>query len=115
MAAQNGTIVLKGLKTGKTYFLSAYFPDATATALTFNPAGLAGSTSPADYRAPEDCVLTDYSLTAAPTAVGMVLKVNGALVNGGAFMHAQQLAANPNRPKIQIGIKGGDFISALQY
>ena len=67
MAAQNGTMVLVGAS-GRVYTVDLYLPDATATKLTFNPAGLAASTSNASYRVPENCNLVDISVGAAPTA-----------------------------------------------
>ena len=82
MTASAGTAVLIG-KSGRVYSVDLYIPDATGTFLTFNPSGLAGSSSPSDYRIPEDCVLTDVTTATAPTAVGGTLKVNSGVVNGG--------------------------------
>jgi hypothetical protein len=102
-------------KSGRTYSIDLYIPDATATALTFNAAGLAASTSPTTYRVPEDVAIVDLSIAAAPTAVGAALNVNGAVANGCALRWANQLASLSNRAKVKIAVAGGDFIGFTQF
>jgi len=114
MAASAGTMVLVG-KSGRVYSVDLYIPDATGTLLTFNPSGLAASTSPNDYRLPEDSVLIDVTTAAAPTAVGGTLKVNSGVVNGGTFRWADRLNTLSNRAKYAIPVRAGDFISVLQH
>ena len=115
MAATAGSIVMLGKQSGRTYTVDVYIPDAVATALTFNAAGLAASTSPASYRVPEDVTIIDVSIGTAPTAVGATLNVNGALVNGGTLRWANQLQTLANRAPLKIGVKGGDFIGYGQF
>jgi hypothetical protein len=114
MAAQAGTVVLVG-QSGRTYTLDLYVPDAVATNLTFNPAGLAASTSPSSWRAPEKVTIVDVSIGTAPTAVGCTFQANYTPINGATIRWANQLAANPNRPKLRVGLNAGDIISALQF
>ena len=102
-------------QSGRTYSVDLYIPDAVATLLTFNPAGLAATTSPSTWRAPEPCTIVDVSTPAAPTAVGATLTANGANVNGGTIRWANQLAANPNRMRLNLPIAGGDFVGGLQF
>jgi len=113
MAAQNGTMTLVG-KSGRTYTVDLYIPDAVATQLTFNPTGLAASTSPSNLRIPEDCIIYDIS-GVAPTAVGFTISVNSGVVNGGVLRWANQLATLSNRQKLKIPLKAGDIITALQF
>lgn len=115
MAASAGTMVLLGQKTGKVYTVDLYIPDATATKLTFNSAGLAASTSPATYRIPEDCNIVDVSIGTAPTAVGAALSVNSGVVNGGAIRWANQLQTLATRLKLKIPLRQGDFIEWTQF
>lgn len=115
MAATNGTLFLVGKQTRRTYSIDLYIPDAVATDVTFNPAGLAASTSASTFRVPEDCVIVDLSAIAAPTAVGATLGINGAVANGGTVRWNNQLASLPNRGKLSIGVRGGDFISLRQF
>lgn len=114
MAANAGTIVLVG-SSGRTYTVDAYVPDLAATFLTLNSSGLAATTSPATWRAPENCLLKDVSIGTAPTAVGAILQLNNASANGGTIRWANQLAANPNRMKLNVPIRAGDFLSFLQF
>ncbi len=113
MAAQNGTLTLIG-KSGRTYTVDIYIPDAVNTQLTFNPSGAAASTSPSTFRVPEDCVIYDIS-GAAPTATGFVMYNNSGAVSGGALRWANQLATLSNRQKLKIPLRAGDIISALQF
>lgn len=114
MAASAGTAVFLG-KSGRVYSIDLFIPDAVATLLTFNTAGKAVVTSPANYRVPEDCVLTDVTTATAPTAVGGALKVNSGVVNGGTFRWADRLNTLSNRAKFAIPIAKGDFVSILQH
>lgn len=115
MAAVNATLVLKGLRTGKTYSIDVYAPDATGTLFTFNSSGAAASTSNTTYRAVEDCIISDISVTAGPTATGFVWTANGNVIPGGALRWANQLTSLPNRTVLAIPIKSGDFIGATQF
>lgn len=115
MAATAGTLFLVGKTTRRTYTVDLYIPDAVATDLTFNPAGLAASTSAATFRVPEDSVIVDVAIGTAPTAVGATLNVNGAVANGGAIRWANQLATLANRGKLSLGVRAGDFIGFRQF
>jgi hypothetical protein len=115
MAASAGTLVLMNGQTGRIYSVDLYVPDATATKLTFNSAGLAASTSPNTYRIPENCKIVDISIAAAPTAVGAALSVNSGVVNGGAIRWANQLSTLATRMKLNIPLNAGDFIEYTQF
>jgi hypothetical protein len=115
MAAQNGTIFLLGLETGRTLNVDIYLPDAVATAWTFNPAAAAVAGSPASYRLPEKCVLRDVSMATAPTATGCFVTKNGNPIIGSALRYTNQLAALPNRAQMSIVFEKGDFIGATQF
>jgi len=113
MAAQAATFTFVG-RSGQTYTVDAYVPDAVATKLTFNPSGLAASTSTDYWKAPEDVVLIDVS-GAAPTAVGATLTKSGALYTGKTFRWANQLATLANRQKMNVPFPAGEMIGALQF
>lgn len=114
MAANAGNIVLLGAS-GRTYSVDTYVPDAVATYLTLNASGLAGAGSPTHYTSLEPCTLVDMSIAAAPTAVGAILQVGDASVNGGTVRWANMLAANPNRPRLRVPLPAGVQISFLQF
>jgi len=115
MAATAGSLVLLDKKSNRTYTVDLYIPDATATALTFNPAGLAGTGSPATYRVPSDVKIIDVSIGTAPTAVGATLNINGAPVAGGTLRWANQLQTLANRARLSLDIRAGDFIGYTQF
>ena len=114
MAATAGTLLMQG-KSGRTYSVDVYIPDATGTLLTFNPAGLATTTSQNTFRVPEDVVIYDVSIGTAPTAVGVALNINGAVKNGAALRWANQLQTLANRAKISIPVQAGDFLGGVQF
>jgi len=114
MAASAGTAIIQ-TKTGKVISVDLFIPDAVATLLTWNPSGLAASTSPADYRLPEDGVLIDVTTATAPTAVGGTLRRNSGVVNGGTFRWADRLNTLSNRARFAIPMRAGDFLSILQH
>ncbi len=114
MAASAGTLILRG-KSGRTYHIDTYVPDAVATSLTFNPTGLSGTGSSATWRAPEDCAVTDWSVVTGMTAVGFNLQVNNNSVVGGSIRHATNLNTLATRTPLFIPVNKGDFISGLQY
>lgn len=115
MAATNGTLLLRNIKTGQTLTIDLEVPDATATNIHFNPSGLAASTSPASYTVPWDCLIEDVSVAAAPTAVGCIWQSGYTNINGATLRWSQQLSSLPNRPKLRIPLAGGTILSAVQF
>ena len=67
MAATVGTIQAVGLQSGQGYSIDCAIPDAVATLWTFDSGAGATTTSDAFYIFPEDVVITDVSMAAAPT------------------------------------------------
>jgi len=114
MAAQQATLTLVG-KSGRSYSVDVHAPDAAGTQICFNPSGAAASTSPSSFRVPEDCLIFDVAIAASPTATGVVLYNNSGAIMGGALRYANQLVTLANRQKLNIPLRGGDFISGLQH
>jgi len=114
MAAQQATLTLL-LANGETYTVDIHAPDAASTALRFNTAGPAASTSADNVRVPMDCTIIDFSIAASPTATGFTISNNSGVLNGGVLRYANQLAANPNRQRLNIKLKGGDILTGLQF
>ena len=114
MVASAGTLYAVG-KSGRHYVIDTYIPDAVATRLTFNPSGLALSTSATNWRAPEELVITDFSLTTAPTAVGFVVLIDEAIKNGASIRYSNQLVANQKKMPLRITVPAGKEIGGLQF
>ena len=114
MAATNGTLVAVGAS-GQTYQVDMYIPDAVATKATFNPSGLAASTSTDYWKAPEPCMIVDVVAVAAPTAVGATVTLSGALYTGKTIRWNNQLASLATRMKLKIPINAGEQVGLLQF
>lgn len=112
MAAQIGTMTMVN-RAGRSYQVDMYIPDAAGGLLGFNPTGAAASTSPTTFRVPEDVIVTDVSVAAAPTATAVAINVNGAAIVGGVIRYANVLNTLPYRVPLRIPVKGGDFIGGL--
>jgi len=114
MAAQNGSLYLIGLKSGKSYNVDVYLPDAAGTYLTFSLVGAASSTSANFLVLPEDCQVFDLSMTTAPTATNCTLYADNAPVTGGVIRYANQLTSLPNRQRFNIRLPKGAQFQAIQ-
>lgn len=114
MAAQNGSLTLVGLQSGKTYIVDVYLPDAASTYWTFNPTGPASSTSSNQYRLPEDCQIFDFSVTTSPTATNVSVIADNTPIVGGVIRYANYLAANPNRQRLNLKLPKGVLLQGFQ-
>lgn len=114
MAAQNGSLVLVGLRSKKTYNIDVYLPDAASTYASFNANGPAASTSKDWFVVPEDVQLYDFSLTTAPTATNATLIIDNATQYGTVIRYANQLTSLPNRQRFNITIPKGSQMQLLQ-
>jgi len=113
MAASNGSLTMLG-KTGKTYIIDVYAPDAVGGQWGFSANGSAGATSPTQFRVPEQCVITDFSIATGTTAVGVVINQNNASIQGGVLRFANFLNTLNSRPALRIPLNSGDFIGGIQ-
>lgn len=114
MAAQNGSLLMIGLKSGKSYNVDCYFPDAAGTYVTFSLIGAASSTSSNFLVLPEDVQIYDLSLTTSPTATNQTLYADNAPVLGGVIRYANQLTSLPNRQRFNIRLPKGAQFQAIQ-
>lgn len=114
MAASNATLNIRG-KSGRTWSIDAYVPDAVATFIGFNATGLSGTASPTSFVVPEDGIIVDWVAVAAPTAVGFNIQLNSASMPGYTLRHANQLCTLAKRQELYLPVKQGDILSALQF
>lgn len=115
MAATAGTMKFIGVNSGEAYTVDLYIPDAVSTEITFEGVGLAGTTSKTYWVPPEDVVLTEISVAAAPTAVGAVMVFDGSPVKNRTFRHANQLATLASRLTHKLLIPAGTQFGAKQF
>jgi len=114
MAASNATLNIRG-KSGRTWSIDVYVPDAVATFAGFNATGLSASTSPTTFIVPEDGVIVDWVAVAAPTAVGFNIIRNSASQPGYTLRHANQLCTLAKRQEIYLPVNAGDQLQVLQF
>lgn len=114
MGASAGSLVAVG-RSGRTYAVDLYIPDAAAGSVTFNPSGLAGTGSLTYWRVPEDITITDVSVITGMTAVGAIFLANGAVMNGGAIRYPVHLNTLNNRPRLAIPVAAGTLLGALNF
>lgn len=115
MAASAGNMEFVSVATGEKYIVEAYIPDAIATQFTFATIGLAATTSPVYWAAPEDVVLTAVNVAAAPTAVGGTITFDGSPVKNHTFRHALSLATLANRQGHKLFVPAGTQVGVLQF
>lgn len=112
MAATAGTIFAKGMRTGTTYAIDVYVPDAVADVLRFDSGAGAGSTSAVDYAFPEDVVIYDASFAAAPTATRVRITGNG-VPSANTIRYGSYAYNLNNRPLMNIKVKAGTRIGGV--
>lgn len=110
MAAELASMILLQ-KNGTTIVLDCQVPDAVASSVTFTATSKAAATSPASFRVPEACVITDFSILTGTTCTGMNLLVNGTSIPV-QIRFANYLNTLSFRPALRIPLAKGDFLSA---
>lgn len=115
MAASAGTMFIEAVDDGAVFKIDLYQPDAVATKICFSNIGLAASTSPDYWSAPEDCILTDISVVTGATAVGGTLTFDGAPVPNQAFRWSNQLNTLATRGRTKWFIPKGTQVGILQF
>lgn len=111
---QYGQFTFRGVRSGKSYSVDAYFSDVAAALVRFDAGSGASSTSPTEWVCPEDVVLRDYTIV-----TGMVdtLKVQLQRNNnptGDVLRYALHLTTLANRPGLNIGYRAGSNFRATQ-
>ena len=113
-AAQNGIFTFVGRQSGRVFTVDAYFSDAAAALVTFNPSGLAVAGSPPYWRSPEAVVLVDFAVHTGMTETGCVMTEDSAVKNGAVLKYVPFLDTIANRPKLNIPFNQGSLIGATQ-
>jgi len=113
MAATTASLQAVGLQTGQSYNVDCAVPDAVATQWTFDDGAGATTTSPAWYSFPEDVMLIDISMAAAPTATRGRITSNG-VPSGNVIRYVSHLYSLNNRPRIGVKVKAGNRVGIVQ-
>lgn len=111
---QYGTMVFKGLRTGKTYVKDIYVSDVANALLTFDVGAGAGASSPDFITFPEDVILTDYSQVTGTADTTKIRLTRDGIPSGNLLRYTIHLTSLNNRPVLAFGVKAGSRFSAIQ-
>lgn len=110
-----GTMMLRGLASGKTYAVDFYIADVANNQVRFDSGSGAGTGSLQYWKVPEDCVLFDMSLATGPTVIfSLVPTADGAIIPGVRMRIANFLNTLAFRPTLAVGFKRGTNMGALE-
>jgi len=110
-----GTMMLRGLASGKSYAVDTYIADVSNSAVRFDSGSGASATSLQYWKVPEDCVLYDMSLATGPTVIfKLVLTSDGAVIPGINLRIANFLNTLAFRPTLAVGFKRGSNLGAIE-
>jgi hypothetical protein len=114
-AARYGTMMFKGLQTGRTYAVDIYISDVLAAPVTWDNGSGATATSLVYWKAPENVMLYDFSIATGLTdTTNIVTTSDGAQVPNSRLRHANFLNSIATRPALQISFRQGSNIGAIQ-
>lgn len=114
-APRYGTMMFKGLTTGRTYAVDVYVSDVTAGAVTFDNGSGATSTSLVYWKAPENVTFYDFSVATGLTdTTTILLTSDGAQVANTRLRYANFLNSIATRPILNVSFKAGSNIGAIQ-
>ncbi len=113
-APQYGTVVLRGLRTGRIYNVDAYFSDVVDGLANFDGGGGASATSPTSFTMPEECIMVDYSIVTGMTDTTKVQVLRGNQPTGDFLRFTQHLTTSPSRSPIQLGFRAGVELRCIQ-
>ena len=113
-APQYGTVVLRGLRTGRIYNVDAYFSDVVDGLANFDGGGGASATSPTSFTMPEECIMVDFSIVTGMTDTTKVQVLRGNQPTGDFLRFTQHLTTSPARSPIQLGFRGGVELRCIQ-
>lgn len=110
-----GTFTFQGMETGKTHSVDTYLSDVANAQGNFDSGNGASSTSLTYWKAPEKCVLIDFSLASGMAdTTNIVMTADGAQIPAARLRYANFLNTLAFRPKLQIGFNAGTNVSCIQ-
>ena len=110
---QYGQMVFQG-QSGSTYTVDVYISDVNGALINWDGGGGAGASSPEFWIAPENVVLTDFSMTTGTADTEKIrLVVNNKPMNS-VLRYGVHLTTLNNRPRLSVGFAKGAQVSAFQ-
>lgn len=97
-----------------TYPVDVYISDVNGARINWDGGAGAGSASPTYWKAPQDVILVDFSMTTGTADTEKLRILRDSMPTGHILRYVPHLSTNSNRPKLQIGFKKGVEISMVQ-
>jgi len=112
-AATEGTAILLGVQSRKTYVVDVYLDDVADAPVNWDGGAGASATSPEEWIPPEAVILTDIAIVTGAAQTKLQL-LRGNNPTGDMIRHTLHLNTLAYRPRLQIGWAGGSRLRALQ-
>jgi len=113
-APQYGTLIFKGLQTGKTYSVDIYVSDVANALVHFDGGAGAGASSPTHWIPPEDVALIDYAQVTGTSDTTKIRLIRNGKPTSQVLRYSMFLTTLNNRPPLNIGFRQGTQVSAIQ-
>ena len=101
-------------ESGATYPVDGYVSDVNGGLVNFDGGAGASSTSPTVWKAPENVVLTDFSMVTGTADTEKIRLIRNGRPTGHVLRYVPHLTSNASRPKLAIGLEKGVELSATQ-
>lgn len=112
---QYGSMMFKGVQTGRTYVVDVYISDVLASPINWDNGSGATSTSLVYWKAPENVILYDFSVkTGLADTATFYMTSDGSQVASSRIRHANFVNTIATRPALNIGFRAGSNIGAIQ-
>jgi hypothetical protein len=114
-AARYGTMMFKGVQTGRTYAVDVYISDVLAAPVTWDNGSGATATSLVYWKSPENVILYDFSVATGLTdTTNFYMTSDGSQVANSRLRHANFVNTIATRPALNIGFRQGSNVGAIQ-
>jgi hypothetical protein len=114
-APKYGTLMFKGVSSGRTYSMDVYISDVLAAQVNFDNGSGATSSSLVYWKAPENVILYDFSVATGLTdTTNIFFTSDGAQVPQSRLRYANFINTLATRPSLNIGFRANSNIGAIQ-
>jgi hypothetical protein len=101
-------------ESGKTYSIDAYVSDVNGGLVNFDAGAGAGASAPTYFIAPENMILTDFSMTTGTADTEKIRICKNGVSTPNVLRYVQHVSTNSDRPTLSIGFTQGTQITAFQ-
>ena len=113
-APQLATLTFAGQQTGRSHSVDLYLSDVVAALTNFDSGAGAGAASDTFWIAPENVILTDFSVKTGLTDTTKIVVVANSVQTGNRLRYANFLNTLAFRPALKIPFRAGTKIGFVQ-